>query len=138
MTSENPVTLSAGTQLDFTYSVDWSVTSTPFHRRFDRYLDYDFFEHQVGVPTEHSTAPGQRPDGPLQRPGFSCGAQIHWFSIFNSFMMVIFLTGIVSLILMRTLRKDYAKYARETGDLDDLDQELDESGWKQARPPCVL
>ena len=53
-------------------------------------------------------------------------------------MMVIFLTGIVSLILMRTLRKDYAKYARETGDLDDLDQELDESGWKQARPPCVL
>ena len=46
-------------------------------------------------------------------------------------MMVIFLTGIVSLILMRTLRKDYAKYARETGDLDDLDQELDESGWKQ-------
>ena len=53
-------------------------------------------------------------------------------------MMVIFLTGIVSLILMRTLRKDYAKYARETGDLDDLDQELDESGWKQACPPCVL
>ena len=50
-------------------------------------------------------------------------------------MMVIFLTGIVSLILMRTLRKDYAKYARETGDLDDLDQELDESGWKQADTP---
>ena len=60
--------------------------------------------------------------------------QIHWFSIFNSFMMVIFLTGIVSLILMRTLRKDYAKYARESGDLDDLDQELDESGWKQVGP----
>eukprot|EP00964_Phaeocystis_antarctica_P047126 scaffold27248_cov62-Phaeocystis_antarctica.AAC.5 len=56
LTSENPVTLSAGTQLDFTYSVDWSVTSTPFHRRFDRYLDYDFFEHQVGVHTEHSTS----------------------------------------------------------------------------------
>jgi transmembrane 9 superfamily protein 3 len=46
-------------------------------------------------------------------------------------MMVIFLTGIVSLILMRTLRKDYAKYARESSDLEDLDQELDESGWKQ-------
>ena len=50
-------------------------------------------------------------------------------------MMVIFLTGIVSLILMRTLRKDYAKYARETADLDELDQELDESGWKQVR--CI-
>lgn len=63
--------------------------------------------------------------------------QIHWFSIFNSFMMVIFLTGIVTLILMRTLRKDYAKYARESGDLDDLDQELDESGWKQASDCAV-
>ena len=47
LTSENPVTLSAGTQLDFTYSLDWGTTTTPFHRRFDRYLDYDFFEHQV-------------------------------------------------------------------------------------------
>jgi len=44
------------------------------------------------------------------------------FSIFNSFMMVIFLTGIVALILMRTLRKDYAKFARESVDLDELDQ----------------
>ena len=35
--------------------------------------------------------------------------QIHWFSIFNSFMMVIFLCGLVALILMRTLRQDYAK-----------------------------
>ena len=35
--------------------------------------------------------------------------QIHWFSIFNSFMMVIFLTGLVSMILLRTLRNDYAK-----------------------------
>ena len=31
------------------------------------------------------------------------------FSIFNSFMMVLFLCGIVALILMRTLRNDYAK-----------------------------
>ena len=46
--------------------------------------------------------------------------QIHWFSIFNSFMMVIFLTGLVSMILMRTLRNDYAKYAREDDDLESL------------------
>jgi transmembrane 9 superfamily protein 3 len=32
-------------------------------------------------------------------------------------MMVIFLTGLVSMILMRTLRNDYAKYAREDDDL---------------------
>ena len=93
LTSENPVALTVGTKVEFSYSVDWVETDIPFNRRFERYLDYDFFEHQI-----------------------------HWFSISNSFMMVIFLTGIVSLILMRTLRKDYAKYARETGDLDDLDQ----------------
>ena len=45
--------------------------------------------------------------------------QIHWFSIFNSFMMVIFLVGLVSMILMRTLRKDYARYSKED-DLDDM------------------
>lgn len=50
----------------------------------------------------------------------SGGLQIHWFSIFNSFMMVIFLTGLVSMILMRTLRNDYAKYAREEDDLETL------------------
>lgn len=37
--------------------------------------------------------------------------QIHWFSIFNSFMMVMFLTGLVAIILMRTLRKDFARWA---------------------------
>ena len=45
--------------------------------------------------------------------------QIHWFSIFNSFMMVIFLVGLVSMILMRTLRKDYARYSKDE-ELDDL------------------
>ena len=114
LTSENPVALSPGSTVDFSYTVEWIKSDIPFYHRFYRYLDYDFFEHQI-----------------------------HWFSIFNSFMMVIFLTGIVSLILMRTLRKDYAKYARESGDLDDLDQELDESGWKQVhgdvfRPPAQL
>ncbi|KAK4365712.1 hypothetical protein RND71_013592 [Anisodus tanguticus] len=33
-------------------------------------------------------------------------------------MMVIFLTGLVSMILMRTLRNDYAKYARENDDME--------------------
>ena len=80
LTSENPVTLSAGTQLDFTYSVDWTPTSTPFHRRFDRYLDYDFFEHQVGIPHEQHEHQCHR-DGPLQRPGFPAA---HRFTGFRS------------------------------------------------------
>jgi len=33
-------------------------------------------------------------------------------------MMVIFLVGLVSMILMRTLRKDYARYSKE----DDIDE----------------
>uniref|UniRef100_A0A1X7SKV4 Transmembrane 9 superfamily member n=1 Tax=Amphimedon queenslandica TaxID=400682 RepID=A0A1X7SKV4_AMPQE len=38
---------------------------------------------------------------------------IHWFSIFNSFMMVIFLVGLVTMILLRTLRRDYARYSKD-------------------------
>ncbi|KAH8874366.1 Transmembrane 9 superfamily member 3 [Schistosoma japonicum] len=66
--------------------------------------------------------------------------KIHWFSIFNSFMMVLFLVALVCMILMRTLRRDYARYNKEDG-LSDLDRELgDEYGWKQVhgdvfRPP---
>lgn len=46
-------------------------------------------------------------------------------------MMVIFLVGLVSMILMRTLRKDYARYSRDE-DMDDMERDLgDEYGWKQ-------
>ena len=103
LTAENPKPLVPGTDLEFTYSVNWKPTETKFGKRFERYLDYNFFEHQI-----------------------------HWFSIFNSFMMVIFLTGLVSMILMRTLRKDYAKYSRDDDDIEAMDQgaSMEESGWK--------
>ncbi|KAF8404268.1 hypothetical protein HHK36_009150 [Tetracentron sinense] len=91
LTQDNPKPLEVGKKLDMVYSVKWTLTNITFARRFDVYLDYPFFEHQI-----------------------------HWFSIFNSFMMVIFLTGLVSMILMRTLRNDYAKYAREDDDLETL------------------
>ncbi|XP_059299433.1 transmembrane 9 superfamily member 1-like isoform X3 [Lycium ferocissimum] len=70
--------------------------------------------------------------------------QIHWFSVVNSIMMVIFLTGLVSMILMRTLRNDYAKYARENDDMETLERDvIEESGWKLVhgdvfRPPQNL
>ena len=58
-------------------------------------------------------------------------------------MMVIFLVGIVSMILMRTLRKDYARYNEK--DIDDMERDLgDEYGWKQVHgdvfraPPFTL
>ncbi|MBA0698200.1 hypothetical protein Goari_021701, partial [Gossypium aridum] len=115
LTQESPKPLEAGRVLDMTYSVKWLQTNVTFARRFDVYLDYPFFEHQI-----------------------------HWFSVFNSFMMVIFLTGLVSMILMRTLRNDYAKYAREDDDLESLERDVsEESGWKLVhgdvfRPPRYL
>ncbi|XP_073118955.1 transmembrane 9 superfamily member 1-like isoform X1 [Henckelia pumila] len=102
LTQQNPKPLEVGRTLDMTYSVQWIPTDISFARRFDVYLDHPFFEHQI-----------------------------HWFSIFNSFMMVMFLTGLVSMILMRTLRNDYAKYAREDDDLETLERDAnEESGWK--------
>ena len=37
-------------------------------------------------------------------------AQIHWFSIINSLAIVLLLTGIVAMIMMRTLRRDFNRY----------------------------
>ena len=48
-------------------------------------------------------------------------------------MMVIFLVGLVGMILIRTLRKDYQRYGRED-ELDEMERDLgDEYGWKQVR-----
>lgn len=62
-------------------------------------------------------------------------AQIHWFSIINSLMIVLFLTGMVAMIMMRTLRSDLRKYNQM-----DPNEEAEETGWKLVhgdvfRPP---
>lgn len=115
LTSENKVALDQATKIKFTYEVNWKQSSVAFEDRFNKYLDPNFFQHSI-----------------------------HWFSIFNSFMMVIFLVGLVSMILMRTLRKDYARYSKDD-DLEDLERDLgDEYGWKQVHgdvfrtPPDTL
>jgi transmembrane 9 superfamily protein 2/4 len=35
--------------------------------------------------------------------------QIHWFSIINSIMIVVFLTGIVAVIMLKTVSADFRK-----------------------------
>ncbi|XP_068245606.1 transmembrane 9 superfamily member 3-like [Palaemon carinicauda] len=111
LTSEVKHKLELGAKLKFTYEVNWKKSGIKFEDRFDKYLDPNFFQHRI-----------------------------HWFSIFNSFMMVIFLVGLVSMILMRTLRKDYARYSKDE-EMDDMERDLgDEYGWKQVhgdvfRPP---
>lgn len=57
-------------------------------------------------------------------------------------MMVVFLCGLVALILMRTLKNDYARFTSEDDELE-LGKVVDESGWKQVhgdvfRPPKHL
>jgi hypothetical protein len=42
--------------------------------------------------------------------------QIHWSSIINSLMIVLFLTGMVAMIMMRTLRRDISLATMAMGD----------------------
>jgi len=70
--------------------------------------------------------------------------EIHWLSIVNSFVLVILLTAFLAVILMRVLRKDFARYmSLEDEDLDD-DDIADEVGWKLVHgdvfryPPYVM
>jgi transmembrane 9 superfamily member 1 len=39
--------------------------------------------------------------------------QIHWFSIINSCVTVLLLTGFLATILMRVLKNDFVKYSRD-------------------------
>lgn len=62
--------------------------------------------------------------------------QIHWFSIINSLVVVFFLSGILTMIMVRTLRRDIAKYNTD----DNIEDTLEETGWKLVhgdvfRPP---
>jgi len=62
--------------------------------------------------------------------------QIHWFSIINSLMIVLFLSGMVAMIMMRTLHRDISKYNQ----LETQEEAQEETGWKLVhgdvfRPP---
>ncbi|XP_071835822.1 transmembrane 9 superfamily member 4-like isoform X2 [Apostichopus japonicus] len=62
--------------------------------------------------------------------------QIHWFSIINSMVVVFFLAGILTMIMIRTLRRDIARYNKD----EDIEETLEETGWKLVhgdvfRPP---
>ncbi|KAL0273474.1 UNVERIFIED_CONTAM: hypothetical protein PYX00_006129 [Menopon gallinae] len=61
---------------------------------------------------------------------------IHWFSILNSLVVVFFLSGILTMIIIRTLRRDIARYNADEGP----DEAIEETGWKLVhgdvfRPP---
>lgn len=62
--------------------------------------------------------------------------EIHYFSIVNSLMILLFLTGVVAMIMLRTLHKDISSY----NELQTMEEAQEESGWKLVhgdvfRPP---
>jgi len=77
-------------------------------------------------------------------------AKVHWWSINNSILVVILLSGMVGGILIRNLRKDIAGYNAVPLTDEEKEEEIEEKGWKLVhadvfRPPnfapmlfCVL
>mmetsp|Transcript_71713 Transcript_71713/g.202813 ORF Transcript_71713/g.202813 Transcript_71713/m.202813 type:complete len:492 (-) Transcript_71713:384-1859(-) len=80
----------------YTYDVKWVPSDITWAHRWDVYLK--------GNPDD----------------------EIHYFSIVNSLMIVLFLTGVVAMIMLRTLRKDITTY----NEMQTLEEAQEESGWK--------
>ena len=89
----------------YTYDVEWVESEVPWAQRWNMYLE--------GVSDD----------------------EIHWFSIINSLMIVLFLTGMIAMIVLRALYRDIARYNE-----DNVEDAAEESGWKLVhgdvfRPP---
>ena len=54
------------------------------------------------------------------------GAGVHWFSVVNSCLVVLFLSAMVAMILVRALKRDISEYNA----LDAVEEAAEESGWK--------
>jgi hypothetical protein len=84
----------------FTYSVTWTPSHTEYSKRMEKYAKASFLPMHL---------------------------QVHWFSIINSFVTVLLLTGFLATIMMRILKNDFHKYA---GDAEDAMEDDDDTGWK--------
>ena len=92
----------------YSYEVQWTSSDLPWADRWDVYL--------IGSPDD----------------------DIHYFAIVNSLMIVLFLTGAIATIMIRTLRKDIAGY----NEMQTLEEAQEETGWKLVhgdvfRPPST-
>jgi transmembrane 9 superfamily protein 1 len=83
----------------FTYSAKWKETDKTFSQRMEKYSKYSFLPQYL---------------------------EIHWFSIINSCVTVLLLTGFLATILMRVLKNDFIKYSRD----EEAADEQEETGWK--------
>ncbi|XP_074564264.1 transmembrane 9 superfamily member 2-like [Curcuma longa] len=85
--------------IEFLYSVHWNKTDITYEERMAKY-------------SKTSSMPQH--------------LEIHWFSIVNSCITVLLLTGFLATILMRVLKNDFVKYSVDEESLDDKE----ETGWK--------
>mmetsp|Transcript_26202 Transcript_26202/g.104839 ORF Transcript_26202/g.104839 Transcript_26202/m.104839 type:complete len:419 (+) Transcript_26202:933-2189(+) len=95
----------------FTYDVLWRASHVKWASRWDIYLSMD-----NAVPDK-----------------------VHWFSIINSLLIVVFLSVMVAMIMVRNLHRDIVRYNRVLSD-EEKAEEREESGWKLVhadvfRPP---
>jgi len=104
-----------GEKIIYTYDVIWRESETSWASRWDVYLSEDHL-----VP-----------------------AQVHWYSITNSILVVLFLSLLVISILVRNLKRDIAGYNAIAALADEeKDEDVDETGWKLVhadvfRPPTT-
>eukprot|EP00928_Gymnodinium_smaydae_P001105 TRINITY_DN10402_c0_g2_i1.p1 TRINITY_DN10402_c0_g2~~TRINITY_DN10402_c0_g2_i1.p1 ORF type:complete len:619 (+),score=137.73 TRINITY_DN10402_c0_g2_i1:60-1916(+) len=82
--------------ITFTYAVRWKESEVRWASRWDTYLT------------------------------MTSGGQVHWFGILNSMLVVVFLSGMVALIMLRTLYRDIAKY----NEIATEEEAKEETGWK--------
>jgi len=54
------------------------------------------------------------------------GGQIHWFAILNSILILLFLSGMVAMIMLRTLHRDITQY----NEVATEEEVKEETGWK--------
>lgn len=97
---------SSSVEITYSYDVRWVRSDVEWTDRWDVYL--------VGAPDD----------------------DIHYYSIVNSLMIVLFMTGAIATIMIRTLRKDIAGY----NELQTIEEAQEETGWKLVhgdifRPP---
>ncbi len=100
---KNSQVVAPGETIIFTYDVFWNHSDVAWTSRWDIYLNEDHL-----VP-----------------------AKVHWYSITNSILVVVFLSFLVVSMLVRNLRRDIAAYnALATLADEEADEDSDESGWK--------
>ena len=85
-------------QVVYTYSVNWRVS-------IDRIVGYTLSLY-ILISQASTTAWATRWDNYLH----VLDPSIHWFSLVNSIVIVLFLTGMVAMILLRALHKDISRY----------------------------